>query len=77
MQEKSKEWTTRSVRAWNLKSGGVISFWDTRKKGEVLRTVDRVNASDEGPELVTIRFRRWKWAMQSKRNYIVRVRRLA
>lgn len=68
-------WETRHVRAYNVRSGDVLSFFDTKRMREVKRTVDAVAPSEEWPGDVEIRFRRWRWGLHLKRGSLVRVRR--
>lgn len=70
-------WETKRVRAWNLKSGDVMSFFDTKRMREMRKTVDSVTPSTEWPGDVEIRFRRWRWGMHLKRTHIMRIRRLS
>lgn len=72
----NREWTTRQVRAWNLKPGDVIGFLDRKRMKEVRRTVDHVEPSLEFPGDIEVHFRRWRWAMHLKRNMLMRIRRL-
>jgi hypothetical protein len=72
-----KQWTTVHKRAWNLKPGDVISFYDTIKRAEERRTVASVEAvagNDLVPYIV-LRYRRVRWRTLHKRNAIIRVRR--
>lgn len=74
----SKVWATVRVRAYNLRPGDVISFYDLRRHREVTRTVKEVAAEGEtGPaQYVVIRYRRCQWGQVAKRGRVVRVRRL-
>lgn len=72
----AREWRTRRVRAYNLKSGDVLAFLDIEKLKEVRRTVARVSPSVDSSDNVDIHFRRWRWGLQMKRAALVRIRRL-
>jgi len=66
---------TRSVRAKALRSGDVLAFYDTRRRRETRRTVERLVPSDEWPGEVEVHFRRWRWALHLLPNSTMRVRR--
>lgn len=71
-----KAWGTRQVRAYNLKPGDVIPFFNLKTLREVRRTVAGIEP--EGDDQIIIRFRRWRptLGMLVKRTSLMRVRRL-
>lgn len=77
---KAREFETKHVRAWNLKPGDVVEFFDSSRAKVVRRTVAKVSsAEDEGgpAKFVVVRFRRFgRWGLLQARNNLVRVRRL-
>jgi hypothetical protein len=72
----ARAWETRHVRAWNVKPGDVLSFFDTKTLKEVRKTVRDVIPSEEYPDYVQISFRKVPWVLHQKRNRSIRVRRL-
>jgi len=74
----NREWVTRSVRAYNVKPGDVVEFYDSKRHKVVRKTVASVTEADD-PEVdsVLIRFRqRCRYGLMMKRLSLVRVRRL-
>lgn len=73
----TRTWEIRQVRAWNLKPGDVIGFFDRKKFAELRRTVEAVEP--EGHDQIIIRFRRWRptLGLLVPRTKLIRVRRMS
>ena len=68
-------WETKRVRAYNLKPGDIVGFFDTKKRKEVSRIVTEVSPSPEFEGNVVIKFRRSRWALHVERTMLLRARR--
>lgn len=67
-----REWSTRQVRAYNVKPGDVLSCFDTKRFREVKLTVSWVD--DKGAE-VWVGFRKRLVGWRLARMRLIRVRR--
>ena len=75
---KAKTWSTRRVRAWNVKPGDVVEVArKVRGKGWVTgpKTVEAVIVSHAWPGEIELHFRHWHMGYHTPRNSLVRVRR--
>jgi hypothetical protein len=78
MTDDKKTWTTRRVRAWNVKPGDVIEVVSIArgKWWSKPRTVEEVVPSTAWPGEIELHFRRWHMGWHCKRTALVSVRRL-
>lgn len=67
----------RNVRAWNVRVGDELPFFDTKKRKERAMVVVETSASCEGVVQLTIRNKggRHRYVWQMRRTSLVRVRR--
>ena len=72
----AKAWTTKSVRAYNLKKGDVLDCYDSKRRRAVKLTVQWVDPQNALDDLVHVGFRRRAFGWKLKRMQIIRVRRL-
>ncbi len=75
MKLNTEGWKRLNVRAWNVKQGDVLSFWNDRRRREVRRIIRSVEPSLEHEGEVWIHFKRWPPVLCVKRNSLLRVRR--
>lgn len=76
----AKRWETRQVRAYNVKPGDVIGFFDIKRRVEVRKTVNLVENDRNYEDHVVIRFRRGRgittWGLSIPRMKLMRIRRM-